>query len=247
MNTFSPVQTIKRGQVWMVKEDVDVTNARISAGAKLHVKTRPWVVITSEEYCDNRFVQAYPITSTLGVIGLETDDIIFRNHENIQNRLLLDELSTIETKNFLSYMYTMPEDMMKYIEEVTMKRLNLTESIVKLEEKIADLENQLSSIKTSALDIVKNVSDETSTDKMNSASVKESSKKEVKKSKSKPSVDTKKSSRPSILDVDLCQSWINDYYDFGKEYVMNKYGMDRSQVSSRKYHIEKRKHITYNK
>lgn len=146
---FGSVNVFERGQVWMVAEPEDVTQAKINAGDRTICYTRPCVVLTPANQIGGPLITVVPITSKLGVV--KEHDIVFRNHDLEQNKIMVNQLSTKDSDMFIRYMFTMPEDIMRAIEEqvvlITGLSLSTSESSENLTQKIGELEKELAKAK----------------------------------------------------------------------------------------------------
>lgn len=143
---FGSVNVFERGQVWMVAESEDVTQAKINAGDRTICYTRPCVVLTpSDQMMGGPLITVVPITSKIGVV--KEHDIVFRNHDLEQNKIMVSQLTTKDSNMFIRYMFTMPEDIMRAIEEqvalITGLSLSTESSELDSQKKISELEKEL--------------------------------------------------------------------------------------------------------
>lgn len=146
---FGSVNVFERGQVWMVAESEDVTQAKINAGDRTICYTRPCVVLTpSDQMMGGPLITVVPITSKIGVV--KEHDIVFRNHDHEQNKIMINQLTTKDSDMFIRYMFTMPDDIMRAIEEqvALITGLSLTTESSELDsQKISELEKELAKAK----------------------------------------------------------------------------------------------------
>ena len=146
---FGSVNVFERGQVWMVAEPEDVTQAKINSGDRTICYTRPCVVLTpSDQIMGGPLITVVPITSKIGVV--KEHDIVFRNHDHEQNKIMVNQLTTRDSDMFIRYMFTMPDDIMRAIEEqvALITGLSLsTESSELDSQKISELEKELARAK----------------------------------------------------------------------------------------------------
>lgn len=150
---FGTVNVFERGQVWMVAEPDDVTQAKINAGDRTICYTRPCVVLTpADQMFGGPLITVVPITSKIGVV--KEHDIVFRNHDLVQNKIMVNQLTTKDSDMFIRYMFTLPEDIMRAIEEqvALITGLNMTlsstpESSELDSQKVSELEKELEKAK----------------------------------------------------------------------------------------------------
>ena len=150
---FVTVNVFEWGQVWMVAEPEDVTQAKINAGDRTICYTRPCVVLTpADQMFGGPLITVVPITSKIGVV--KEHDIVFRNHDLVQNKIMVNQLTTKDSAMFIRYMFTLPEDIMRAIEEqvALITGLNMTlsstpESSELDSQKISELEKELAKAK----------------------------------------------------------------------------------------------------
>lgn len=144
------VQKFKRGQVWMVKEDKRLTELRMQLNDIMECKTRPFVILTSNVDIETNSILLTCVPITSNITTMRSSDIIFRNYESEQNRIIVSEVQTKESKYFISYMYTMPDDIMMQIDKISSGRIGIGSSLKNISDEIAKLQMTLDHLKKSA-------------------------------------------------------------------------------------------------
>lgn len=120
-------QKFRRGQVWMIHEPKEVTDAKKNTHYRFKLKTRPYLLVTDSDIMNRTFTaQAFPITSNCEY--LNDDYIIFRNLMGERNQICMNELKTIDLseKSLITYMYDMPDACMEEIEKIILRRLGIS-------------------------------------------------------------------------------------------------------------------------
>ena len=143
---YSKTLKFKRGQVWMVGEPESVSNAKVASRVGTICFTRPYVIISSDDVCAKEsIIQGYPLThSTTRPDG----GIVFSEPapSTEKSLILVNQLTPIESKNLLSYMYTLSSTLMDKIDRFTADRLGIptmNDKIREMTEKIKSLEKEL--------------------------------------------------------------------------------------------------------
>ena len=119
---YSKMLKFKRGQVWMVGEPESVSNAKVASRVGTICFTRPYVIISSDDVCaKENIIQGYPLThSTTRPDG----GIVFSEPapSTEKSLILVNQLTPIESKNLLSYMYTLSSTLMDKIDRSMYER-----------------------------------------------------------------------------------------------------------------------------
>lgn len=125
----------RRGQVWVC--DDPLTAAKIQSRSHIMAKRRPYIIMTSNnilEKFDNEVINVYPLTTTVNKLDLPRTlehDIIFRNEFGVLNRIVTNQIMTIDKTWFDQYLYTLPDDFMEWIDQVLSYKLGLTDTVEK--------------------------------------------------------------------------------------------------------------------
>lgn len=124
----------KRGQVWMV-DDI-FTGAKYRCKSHLLAKPRPYLILTDDNVLESEsenflLIQAIPITSTTDGLYATHPGMIFQSF-NGMNRVLIDQVTSIDAKFFKRYLYTVSAAMMNEISKLIIARINLTKTSVSL-------------------------------------------------------------------------------------------------------------------
>lgn len=143
---YSKTLKFKRGQVWMVTEPESVSNAKASAHVGTICFTRPYVIMSADEVCAKEVIlQGYPLTHST---GRPDGGIIFNEPapSTEKSLILINQLTPIEVKNMIQYMYTLSEDLMKKIDKLTAERMGIEtidEKTRWMNNRIRELEKEL--------------------------------------------------------------------------------------------------------
>lgn len=236
---YQSVMRLMRGQVWMVKEDFAITKAKLERGDRTEAYTRPYVIITSQDDLNNcdGMIQCYPITSKIGV--KTGNDIIFRNHKFEQNKIVTNQIQTRDVRNFMSYMFTMPDDIMNELDMIGAKRQGLTSIITTLDKEIKRLQAELDKLKCEGLEIIDNmipnivigdISNQLSQSVSEICATEEIDGDQV----------NNQSSTYHKWTEDSAREYLSDYESMDKQEIMDKYGLERCQLSrTRSYLLRK--------
>lgn len=136
----------KRGQVWMVNESENVTYAKLQAHVETICKTRPYVIMSSDDICarGEHIVQGYPLTSNLdnrdGGLIIKIPD---QNGFIKDSLVLVNQLTPIETKNIFGYISTVAPKTLERIDRITMSRILDKDRVAELEKEVKDLRRKL--------------------------------------------------------------------------------------------------------
>lgn len=253
---YSKMLKFKRGQVWMVKEQENVSRAKVKANVEAICFSRPYVIVSSDDVCANDYiVQGYPLTHSID----RTDDgIVISIPESSAEKsmILMNQLTPIETKNIHHYMFTVSDKLMEKIDNITASRMAIAttnDRIKELTRTIKKLEKDLLDAQTSRFTKLKNLpktepinayvgdAEETPkntdvvkhmTDVMEYALSSEDSKNESSTSSGKKKYNkwTTKGMARFLKDVET----------IGKNEVALKYGLKPSSIASTKYSIKKK-------
>lgn len=137
----------KRGQVWMVHEDKELSELRVQLKDRTKIYTRPYLILTSDGLLedDRPLIQGIPITSKIG--HQTEEDIVFRNIELEQNKLEMSNIVTLDSDNFLRYMYTVSDQLMELVDERVLIRLGITYTSDEKDREIDALKEEIESLK----------------------------------------------------------------------------------------------------
>lgn len=126
MSDIQRMQVYKRGQVWMVTENEEVSSAKVKCNDKTMCYTHPYLIMTDDAYLngDELLITGYPITSN--VATSYRDDLVFVNHRGEKNKIRCREIQTRDIKYFKYYMFTVPDDIMQEVECILLNRLGLS-------------------------------------------------------------------------------------------------------------------------
>ena len=119
---YEMVEKYVRGQVWMYIESEHMTKAKKYEKVDVLCGSHPFIILAISG--DNRYVSGYFITSNIN--NVSEYDIILRNHELEQKRIICTQMQTIDTKFLKYYMYTVPNAMLYDIAENTYKYLGFS-------------------------------------------------------------------------------------------------------------------------
>lgn len=157
---YSKILMFKRGQVWMVSEPESVSNAKVDAHVGTICFTRPYVIISSDDVCAKEsIVQGYPLTHT---ITRPDGGIVFSEPapSTEKSLILVNQLTPIESKNLIAYMYTLSSTLMDKIDKLTAERMGIPTTNAKIKEmteKIRNLEKELESRQSTQSIISENI------------------------------------------------------------------------------------------
>ena len=100
----------KRGQVWVVQEDPEITKALREHGSTVINGTRPYFVVGA----NGCHVTCIPMTTNTTRDIHADDDIVFRSDDS-ESRLICSQICTKSTNDFVKYMYTFDEEAIQII------------------------------------------------------------------------------------------------------------------------------------
>lgn len=130
MYNFSDLQTLKfqRGQVWIVREDERLTECKLNLKTPIIARTRPYLIVSSNEFTCERIIYAIPLTHTVDVD--RTDDIIVAtsktpNGLEVCSRIIMNQLCAIDSHMCERYMFTLPDTVMAKVSEIISYKLGL--------------------------------------------------------------------------------------------------------------------------
>ena len=114
-----------RGQVWMVTEDQEISKMLVENGDRRTRFNHPYLIITSTSLTHKRVpvIQGIPISSK--TTNLSVDDIVFQNLSSGPSKILVSQLTTINTKNLVQYMFTVSDAVMEKVDNAIIRRLGL--------------------------------------------------------------------------------------------------------------------------
>lgn len=114
-----------RGQVWMVTEDQEISKMLVENGDRRTRFNHPYLIITSTSLTHKRVpvIQGIPISSK--TTNLSVDDILFQNLSSGPSKILVSQLTTINTKNLVNYMFTVSDAVMEKVDNAIIRRLGL--------------------------------------------------------------------------------------------------------------------------
>ena len=117
MEKFVISQKYLRGQVYIIREDDEMTEAIINTGSHLIYKSRPWLLLSvNTNHCTSSTdvpIIAAPLTT--GNNPFVTPYDIMIEHEGKEATLLLTQIRTIDSRNICQYKYTVPDSLMEEI------------------------------------------------------------------------------------------------------------------------------------
>lgn len=149
----NPVPTYRKGQVWLVKEPHAITKAKIKSHDRAYAKTRPYVIMTSNDALMGSvaMIQCLPITSSMH--NIYPEDVVFINRFGEKNRISTSQIVSKDISFFEKYLYSLSDDIMNYLDAETTKRLgtfydlyNINTNMKEIRKDLDNLENILGSI-----------------------------------------------------------------------------------------------------
>lgn len=149
----NPVPIYRKGQVWLVKEPRAITKAKMKSHDRAYAKTRPYVIMTSNEALMDSvaMIQCLPITSSMHTIYPE--DVVFINRFGEKNRISTSQIVSKDIAFFEKYLYSLSDEIMNYLDTETTKRLgtfynlyNINTNMKEIRKNLDNLENVLGSI-----------------------------------------------------------------------------------------------------
>lgn len=120
-----------KGQVWLVREPAEVTEAKMKTGTHLMLKTRPYLIYMSEESAQMKFtiVQGFPISSNPKMDSTDRTfydfDVRFQNPKGEINRVITGQLTSIDVRYIDKYICSLPTSVMDEIDGIISKRFGL--------------------------------------------------------------------------------------------------------------------------
>ena len=109
----------KRGMVFIVYEPEDITAAKINNRERTLLKTRPYVLLSSNEYLENDRHQLYlaaPLTSKTDIFY--DGDIKYMDINGEIGKISISNTKAIDRKNIREYLFTLSDSLMKVIDNV---------------------------------------------------------------------------------------------------------------------------------
>lgn len=216
---------VSKGQVWMVKEEHGISQLKLKYKSKIIRKTRPYYIISSEDNDD--IIQAIPITSSNG--HNYKYSVTFTGMDNITEKVVISQITVIEKKNLLRYMYTVSDSIVDIIDRCIIDHFELGRLFMEKPDNI----QQNISIDKSELPIsdkAENTSNiDVKKDNKNSHISKRATKKNSIKNSDTIDIYTIRHRYERFTDS-LMMSFINDYNMLSKDELATKYGIIRKDV-----------------
>ena len=136
MRDYTSVSKFLRGQVWNVREENDITDAKIKHNDRVIAYSRPYIIIQDTSYIDNpSTLLCIPVTSKL-CERQENAEIIFRNAEYEQNKAVIYQIQSKDVKFFTKYLYTISDDLMEDIEKLVKNIMGLNKEEIRIQKEI---------------------------------------------------------------------------------------------------------------
>ena len=136
MRDYTSVSKFLRGQVWNVREENDITDAKIKHNDRVIAYSRPYIIIQDTSYIDNpSTLLCIPVTSKL-CERQENAEIIFRNAEYEQNKAVIYQIQSKDVKFFTKYLYTISDDLMEDIEKIVKNIMGLNKEEIRIQKEI---------------------------------------------------------------------------------------------------------------
>lgn len=243
---YQQVKKFMRGQVWMVKEDPAITKAKLEGGDRTEAYSRPYVIITSQDDLNNcdGLIQCYPITSR---IGIQTGtDIIFRNHKLEQNKIVTNQIQTRDEKNFMAYMFTMPDDIMADLDMIGAKRQGFYTTLININNEIKELQKELDKLKSEGLQIMDNTMSnypyytETQEPVEQIVTSEKTATKKTTKNKKVTNKVKHTYRKQRKWNQEMSKEFIDDYQNMNRQCMVDKYGLDKRQLAKTYYYLKNR-------
>lgn len=140
MQQYPCGQKFLRGQVWMVHEDKDITEHKIDTGSLVIAKSRPHLIVHGggDINGSRRPVLALPCTTNAAsVSGIEGDVVMYINGKLA--RILTGQLLAVDASKFVSYICTVPPDIMLKVDRGLANALGLFITIDEMLKRMAYL------------------------------------------------------------------------------------------------------------
>ena len=136
MRDYTSVSKFLRGQVWNVREENDITDAKIKHNDRVIAYSRPYIIMQDTSYIDNpSTLLCIPVTSKL-CERQENAEIIFRNAEYEQNKAVIYQIQSKDVKFFTKYLYTISDDLMEDIEKIVKNIMGLNKEEIRIQKEI---------------------------------------------------------------------------------------------------------------
>lgn len=122
------VQKYQKGQVWMVKENPKVTDAKMTTDCRLMAKNRPYVIVSSNEFLSTNpeFIQGYPMSTQIhDENGAAGPYITIQNMVGSLTQIVMRELKTIPVSDIQNYFFSIPEAVMEEVDMHTAYKLGM--------------------------------------------------------------------------------------------------------------------------
>ena len=134
----------RRGQIWMVGEDEELSQSKIDAGVNTICRTRPYLIVSSEAVCaEEHILQGYPLTKNI----TRTDGgLIVRvpvEGDVNESLILLNQLTPIETRNIQFYIASISDKTLDRIDKITMERSCCGEKYAEIEKELKNTKRKL--------------------------------------------------------------------------------------------------------
>ena len=133
-----PVKRCIAGQVYWIKEDESLTQAKTKSSCVEIAKTRPWLVVNvhSGNYTE---VLIMPVTTTTLEEAKNGENInpIFVDPRREYAMVKMSQLKVVSPTLLGDYYYSVTDDLIKYIKEYLAKLVGVSDEIVVEENKVA--------------------------------------------------------------------------------------------------------------
>jgi hypothetical protein len=223
----------------MVAEAEEIAEYKVQTRDHRMAYTRPFVIMTSQEILDSGeiLLSGFPITSQTHL--MKEDDVFFYNPDGDLEKVVGHEIVTHDEKDFIRYMFTMPDDLMYELEEILIKRCGISKSAHHIENKIHELENMIMNMKQETNKYIESISSapitrtaiyitENSTPTPASTLVKKEPEKKEERKGRKPN------QKRISWTADLCLEFLEDCEKLSKKEVANKWSISPSAVTQKR-------------
>lgn len=133
-----PVKRCIAGQVYWIKEDDSLTQAKTKSSCVEIAKTRPWLVVNvhTAGYTE---VLIMPVTTTTLEEAKNGDNInpIFVDPRREYSMVKMNQLKVVSPTLLGDYYYSVTDDLIKYVKEYLAKIVGLSDEIAVEENKVA--------------------------------------------------------------------------------------------------------------
>lgn len=115
---------IKRGQVWLVYEDRRISAAKIAANSRIQAKTRPYLIMTADQFISKPVVYGIPLTHN--ITNEEDNNDIVVTYQNDKSRIMMNQLTAIDLIQVKKYMFTLTDNVMHEIDSALLRLLGIS-------------------------------------------------------------------------------------------------------------------------